>query len=52
MLKSFIENDLWDEARIFYGEKEFKCGIKAPNIETDYLNKVYLGNSKLTFVKK
>ena len=52
VLKSFIENDLWDEARIFYGEKEFKCGIKAPNIETDYLNKLYLGNSKLTFVKK
>jgi diaminohydroxyphosphoribosylaminopyrimidine deaminase/5-amino-6-(5-phosphoribosylamino)uracil reductase len=52
VLNSFIENNLWDEARIFYGEKEFKNGIKAPNIGTDNLYKVYLGNSKLTFVKK
>ena len=52
VLKFFIENDLWDEARIFYGEKEFKNGIKAPNIEIDYLYNDYLGNSKLTFIKK
>ena len=27
-----MEN-LWDEARIFIGEKEFSNGIKAPEIE-------------------
>ncbi|HAF29286.1 MAG TPA: bifunctional diaminohydroxyphosphoribosylaminopyrimidine deaminase/5-amino-6-(5-phosphoribosylamino)uracil reductase RibD [Bacteroidales bacterium] len=52
VLNSFIENDLWDEARIFYGEKEFKKGIQAPRIEQEYLYNDYLGNSKLTFIKK
>ena len=52
VLNSFIENDLWDESRIFYGEKEFKNGIKAPSIKADILFNDYLGNSKLTFIKK
>lgn len=30
LLQSFIEQDLWDEARIFVGNKDFKEGIKAP----------------------
>lgn len=52
VLNSFIENDLWDEARIFYGEKVFKKGIKAPHLEQEILYNDYLGHSKLTFVKK
>lgn len=52
VLNSFIKNDLWDEARIFYGEKEFKEGIKAPEIHIDYLYKDCLGSSNLTFIKK
>jgi diaminohydroxyphosphoribosylaminopyrimidine deaminase/5-amino-6-(5-phosphoribosylamino)uracil reductase len=31
-LNSFIEAGLWDEARIFTGEKELKKGIKAPAV--------------------
>lgn len=31
-LQSFIENGLWDEARIFTGNKTFREGIKAPEI--------------------
>jgi len=30
LLTSFIEADLWDEARIFIGNKYFKQGVKAP----------------------
>jgi diaminohydroxyphosphoribosylaminopyrimidine deaminase/5-amino-6-(5-phosphoribosylamino)uracil reductase len=48
LINTFIEQNLWDEARIFTGEKEFKKGLKAPEInkeskftlqiETDVLN--------------
>lgn len=31
-LQSFINENLWDEARIFIGKKVFKKGIKAPEI--------------------
>ncbi len=51
VLNSFIENNFWDEARIFYGNKEFKDGIKAPKIEIKELINESLGNSKLTLVK-
>jgi len=30
-LESFIEANLWDEARVFTGNVEFKKGLKAPN---------------------
>jgi diaminohydroxyphosphoribosylaminopyrimidine deaminase/5-amino-6-(5-phosphoribosylamino)uracil reductase len=48
LLNTFIEQNLWDEARVFIGKKEFKKGLKAPiinqkpnfteQIETDILN--------------
>lgn len=31
-LESFIENNLWDEARVFVADKQLKDGIKAPVI--------------------
>lgn len=31
-LESFINKDLWDEARIFKGNKNFQSGVKAPVI--------------------
>lgn len=52
VLSSFIKNDWWDEARIFYGNKEFRKGVKAPVIKMTSLYKENLGNSKLTFIKK
>jgi len=52
VLNSFIERELWDEARIFYGDKQFIRGVKAPNIEKKSLHYDYLGTSKLTFIKK
>ena len=49
-LQTFIKENLWDEARVFVGETEFKEGVKAPvfnksikeiiNIKTDVL-KIY-----------
>ncbi|MBN1115566.1 MAG: bifunctional diaminohydroxyphosphoribosylaminopyrimidine deaminase/5-amino-6-(5-phosphoribosylamino)uracil reductase RibD [Bacteroidales bacterium] len=35
LLQSFINNGLWDEARIFMGNKDFKNGIKAPEIHAN-----------------
>lgn len=52
VLNSFIKNDLWDEARIFVGNKKFFNGISAPSIKQKDLTCDYLGTSKLTFIKK
>jgi len=38
-LQSFIDADLWDEARVFTGEKLFKEGIKAPVFEGKLIQK-------------
>lgn len=32
-LRGFINTDLWDEARVFVGNKKFGKGLKAPKIE-------------------
>jgi diaminohydroxyphosphoribosylaminopyrimidine deaminase/5-amino-6-(5-phosphoribosylamino)uracil reductase len=32
LLTSFIEGDLWDEARVFTGKKKFEAGVPAPEI--------------------
>lgn len=36
LLQSFIKKNLWDEARIFKGNKDFKDGIKAPSLHANY----------------
>ena len=51
VLNSFIENNLWDEARIFEGSKTFGNGIKAPELKCKIGLNEYLGNSKLMFIK-
>jgi len=33
LINTFIYQNLWDEARIFTGDKEFKKGLKAPEIK-------------------
>jgi diaminohydroxyphosphoribosylaminopyrimidine deaminase/5-amino-6-(5-phosphoribosylamino)uracil reductase len=33
LLNSFITQNLWDEARVFTGKKEFKKGLEAPKID-------------------
>ena len=34
-LQSFIDSGLWDEARVFTGEIQFKNGVKAPSIDAE-----------------
>jgi diaminohydroxyphosphoribosylaminopyrimidine deaminase/5-amino-6-(5-phosphoribosylamino)uracil reductase len=49
LLQSFIQENLWDEARIFTSEISLKEGIKAPDFQYTYQNKQYIQNDELTF---
>jgi len=47
ILNAFIENDLWDEARVFTSERAFDEGIKAPAIQGSASSRSHLGKDKL-----
>jgi diaminohydroxyphosphoribosylaminopyrimidine deaminase / 5-amino-6-(5-phosphoribosylamino)uracil reductase len=51
LLQAFIETDLWDEARIFQGNKFFWKGVKAPEIPVKRFTNIYIGNEILYWVK-
>ena len=51
VLNYFIERNLWDEARIFIGNKVFIKGIAAPKIERKIIKEELLGDSKLFLIK-
>ena len=38
-IQSFIDENIWDEARIFTTNNELKDGVKAPNIEGEIISK-------------
>ena len=46
-LQTFINENLWDEARIFVGNHSFENGIKAPKIALKNSTKLAVGNDKL-----
>jgi diaminohydroxyphosphoribosylaminopyrimidine deaminase/5-amino-6-(5-phosphoribosylamino)uracil reductase len=50
-LNYFIGENLWDEARIFIGEKEFNNGIKAPEIELNNSLFRMVDNDKLYIIE-
>ncbi|MDD3875046.1 MAG: bifunctional diaminohydroxyphosphoribosylaminopyrimidine deaminase/5-amino-6-(5-phosphoribosylamino)uracil reductase RibD [Bacteroidales bacterium] len=50
LLNSFIAGNLWDEARIFYGKKTFKLGLKAPEIYGYTLKNQKCGNDRLEVI--
>ena len=49
LLESFINQHLWDEARIFTGNKYFYDGTKAPCFSGHLINDTMLGDSHLSF---
>ena len=49
-LQSFIDADLWDEARIFVGNVSFKMGVKAPLIKGDVTKEEQIGDTVLKIV--
>jgi diaminohydroxyphosphoribosylaminopyrimidine deaminase/5-amino-6-(5-phosphoribosylamino)uracil reductase len=46
-LQTFIDENLWDEARIFIGNQSFETGIKAPILELKKSEKHTIGNDLL-----
>ena len=50
-LQSFIDANIWDEARIFKGATNFEKGVKAPNIKGKLLCTYQVRNDTLTLVK-
>jgi len=47
LIESFIKKNLWDEARIFTGNMEFKAGIRAPVIPSEPIKETYIENDRL-----
>ena len=50
-LNCFLDQGLWDEARIFQGTNEFKFGIKAPIFDLSTTNYKLLMEDKLWIVQ-
>lgn len=46
-LQTFIDADLWDEARVFYGNALFKEGTKAPFLDKKHKERHYWGEDEL-----
>lgn len=49
-LQQFIDQNLWDEARIITGNISFKQGIKAPTIHSNHQNTFQIENDWLTIL--
>ncbi len=47
LLQSFIDQELWDEARVFTAEKTFGKGIASPQISGDIVSKNTTGGDEL-----
>jgi diaminohydroxyphosphoribosylaminopyrimidine deaminase / 5-amino-6-(5-phosphoribosylamino)uracil reductase len=52
VLNHFIENGVWDEARIFTGMSDFKHGVKAPSIAGHTMSVVNFEKSTLKVLYK
>jgi diaminohydroxyphosphoribosylaminopyrimidine deaminase/5-amino-6-(5-phosphoribosylamino)uracil reductase len=50
-LQSFIDQNIWDEARIFVGKAIFKNGTKAPVLQKKNVTKTYIQNDELINVR-
>jgi diaminohydroxyphosphoribosylaminopyrimidine deaminase/5-amino-6-(5-phosphoribosylamino)uracil reductase len=51
LLQTFIEQDLWDEARILTGNIQFKEGISAPNCNGKMVHSEIIGDDKLIVIE-
>lgn len=47
LLKSFIEKDLWDEAKVFYSNKNLGDGVSAPNFPFPSRAEIRIGDDTL-----
>ena len=49
-LQSFIDENMWDEARIFTANKELTDGVKSPNIKGEIIEKTEVGGYSLEVI--
>jgi diaminohydroxyphosphoribosylaminopyrimidine deaminase/5-amino-6-(5-phosphoribosylamino)uracil reductase len=47
LLTGFIKKNLWDESRIFVGNKYFKAGVKAPDFNFVPKEEIWLEDTLL-----
>ncbi len=50
-LQSFIDQNIWDEARIFIGNTSFGKGTKAPIIQKNNPTKTYILSDELLNIR-
>jgi len=50
-LQTFIDANLWDEARIFTSNQNWNGGLKAPSINGNITENINLGDNKLNILK-
>jgi diaminohydroxyphosphoribosylaminopyrimidine deaminase/5-amino-6-(5-phosphoribosylamino)uracil reductase len=50
-LQTFIDENLWDEARIFIGKSKFEIGIKAPKISGKLISEASIIDDILKYYK-
>lgn len=50
-IQGFIDENLWDEARIFVGKNVFKKGIKAPILQGELVQEKYILNDHLKIIR-
>ncbi|KIQ20991.1 riboflavin biosynthesis protein RibD [Flavobacterium sp. MEB061] len=50
-LQSFIDKNVWDEARIFIGKTSFEKGTKAPIISKKNTTKTFIQDDELIYVR-
>ncbi len=51
ILQSFIESELWDEARVFIGQAKFGGGVAAPKLKVPAERTVMSGGDQLLYFK-
>lgn len=51
LLESFLNSGLWDEARVFIGNKLFYKGIKGPGFPDKHISTENIGDDKLLFFR-
>lgn len=52
LLNSFIERNLWDEARVFVSPQSFGSGIQAPKLRRGYSEELLIADKLLTYRNK
>ena len=49
-LQTFIDENLWDEAKVFIGENEFDSGVEAPVISGRMVEEIKIKNDRLKMI--